>query len=174
MQRHATPRVEEIREEEKEQKTTAAIASAVPAKPSRAARKCPGDFVVTSEMQEFADQQFPAVNWRLETEKLRDHTFKNPIADWSGAWRNWIRRSAEDAPKSRDSPALSFRERDDLAAAERVRECSGGNVAAKPTTRRNDALQKVFDVSAKFVDQQPVRSPADPLRLVVDRVVEGA
>lgn len=170
--RNRTPDTDKTREEEKEQKTTAAIASAVSASPKRAVRKCPADFEVTAELQEFAGQ-FPAVDWRAETEKLRDHTFKNAISDWSGAWRNWIRRSAENGPNARASP-MSFRERDDLAAAERVRECSGGNVAAKPITRRNDALQKVFDVTPRFVDQQLVRPPANPLRLDVDRAVEGA
>ena len=75
---------------------TDAIASAASAKPPRAAKKCPATFDLTAELLEFA-ARFPAVDCQAETAKLRDHTFKNPISDWPGAWRNRIRRASESA-----------------------------------------------------------------------------
>ncbi len=49
-------------------------------------------------------------------------------------------------------PAQSFRERDAANAAARVAALSSPAVAAKPeTTRRNDALQEVFDAAPRLV-----------------------
>lgn len=45
---------------------------------------------------------------------------------------------------------LTFRERDSANAAARVHEMTGGLVSAKPTTRRNDALQEVFDATPRL------------------------
>lgn len=175
MSHQETPREEKRREEEKEQKTTAVIASAASAKPPRAVRKCPESFFLTAELLEFA-AKFPAVDCQAETEKLRDHTFKNAISDWPGAWRNWIRRAAENAHQARASP-MSFAERDELAAIARVHEMTGGLVSAKPfTPRRPDALQEVFDArtAARKMDHVAVRSDASPLRLgLVEQVERG-
>ncbi len=74
------------------QKPSASVGGA--AKP-RSTRKCPDTFVVSDEMREWAFREAPTVDVDRETAKLRDHTFRNAITDWPGAWRNWIRRSAE-------------------------------------------------------------------------------
>ncbi|MBC7604313.1 MAG: DUF1376 domain-containing protein [Ramlibacter sp.] len=158
----------------KEQDTDA-IASAASAKPPRAGRKCPGSFALTPELLEFAGK-FPTVDCQAETEKLRDHTFKNAISDWPGAWRNWIRRAADGAQQTRASP-MSFAERDELAAIARVHEMTGGLVSAKPfTPRRPDALQEVFDArtAARKMDHVAVRPDASALRLgLVEQVERG-
>jgi uncharacterized protein YdaU (DUF1376 family) len=153
---------------------TEAIASAASAKPPRAVRKCPESFSLTAELLEFA-AKFPAVDYRAETEKLRDHTFKNAISDWPGAWRNWIRRAAENLQQARASP-MSFAERDELAAIARVHEMTGGLVSANPfTPRRPDALQEVFDArtAARKMDHVAVRPAASSLRLGLVEQVEG-
>lgn len=74
--------------------TSEANASAGAAKPQRASRKCPKSFEPL-DAQEWIDQHCPGVDWKRETDKFRDYTFKNAITDWLGAWRNWMRRAHE-------------------------------------------------------------------------------
>lgn len=75
-----------------------------PAAPSRhAARRgtrLPEEFTVTVEMAQWAQERFPDVDRRLETEKFVDHFRSVPGSrglklDWVLTWRNWIRRAAE-------------------------------------------------------------------------------
>lgn len=70
--------------------TTEAKASG-DAKP-RATRKCPKSFH-PEDADAWTAEHCPGVDWRRETERMRDHTFKNSITDWLGTWRNWMRRS---------------------------------------------------------------------------------
>lgn len=133
----------EIEREIEKNKTTDAGASAGAAKP-RPSRKCPATFE-PEDPRSWIAAHTPGVDWQLETAKFRDHTFKNAISDWLGAWRNWMRRAAEDLGKG-----LSFRERDAQLATARIHEMTGGLVSAKPpvpVTRRNDALQEIFDAA---------------------------
>jgi hypothetical protein len=81
------------REEKKREEVTTSLRSVVSA--TRATRKCPESFEVTTAMQDWAATDAPCVDLKRETEKFRDHTFKTAHTDWPGAWRNWIRRSAE-------------------------------------------------------------------------------
>lgn len=67
---------------------------------ARATRKCPESFEVTDEMRTWAVEEAPGVDLRTETAKFRDHTFKNAITDWLGAWRNWMRRAVSDVKRS--------------------------------------------------------------------------
>ncbi len=135
---------EKSREEKEKNNTPAADASGA-AKPPRASRKCPPSFEPT-DPQAWVDEHTPGLDWPRETAKFRDHTFKNAISDWSGTWRNWMRRAFDDA---RGQGVLSFRERDQQAATARIHEMTGGLVSAKPAppTRRPDALQEVFDAA---------------------------
>lgn len=76
----------------------------------RPSRKCPDDFVVTPSMREWAASNAALVNIEVATEAFRDHTFKNAITDWDGAWRNWMRRDQQFAaekqrPATRRMPA---------------------------------------------------------------------
>lgn len=87
------------REEKRREEVTTSLRSVESA--SRATRKCPADFEISIELQNWAHAEAPGVDLRRETDKFRDHTFKTAHSDWPGAWRNWIRRSAESRTPSR-------------------------------------------------------------------------
>jgi hypothetical protein len=61
----------------------------------RGERNCPKAFSVTADLEGWAQAQGFRVNLDVETSRFRDYTFKRPITDWPGAWRNWIRNAAE-------------------------------------------------------------------------------
>jgi hypothetical protein len=65
----------------------------------RATRKCPDSFVVTDELKAWAAKEHPSIDAAAETAKFGDHTFKTAISDWPGAWRNWMRKAQDFAPK---------------------------------------------------------------------------
>lgn len=67
----------------------------------RAAKKCPADFVLTDDLREWAVEHAPDVDPDKATEAFRDHTFRNAITDWPGAWRNWLRKDQEFAANRR-------------------------------------------------------------------------
>jgi hypothetical protein len=69
----------------------------------RASRKCPLPFLVTPEMQVWAANNTPTVNVEAETAKFLDHTFKTAISDWPAAWRNWMRKAPDFAPRMNGS-----------------------------------------------------------------------
>lgn len=85
-----------------EEKRDTPPASRVPPEPSaraagkRALRKCPADFVVSLDLQVWAQDKAQGVDLTAETEKFRDWTFKTARTDWDGTWRNWMRKAAED------------------------------------------------------------------------------
>jgi hypothetical protein len=117
--------------------TTEAIAS-VAAKPPRASRKCPKDFE-PEDPDGFVARERLSVDWRAETLKFRDHTFRGGITDWQGAWRNWMRKAVEFGT---GKPATeSFAQR---AARARVESAVPG-VAARPTA----PVMEIFDVTAR-------------------------
>lgn len=96
---HATshqkkPRGEKSREEEK--KPLASIASDKPTRRARGDRFAPDDFEVTADMQAWAAENAPLVDWQRETERFVDWEFKSPRTDWARVWRTWMRR-AQDA-----------------------------------------------------------------------------
>lgn len=62
---------------------------------ARAARKCPVSFCITDEMRAWASGNAPLVDMTTATAAFRDHTFKNAIGDWLGAWRNWLRKDQQ-------------------------------------------------------------------------------
>jgi hypothetical protein len=107
----------------------------------RATRKCPPSFSLTPELQEWVEREFPMVNAESETEKFRDYTFRTAIRDWTGAWRNWMRKAAEFAAKrpaaAASEPAWAREKRERMAQL-------GPGVAAKQTA-------EVVDVTARFV-----------------------
>lgn len=101
------------------------------AKAQRGTKKAPVDFEPEGA-QAWVDSECPGLDWQRETAKFKDHTFKNAISDWRGAWRNWMRRAFDARPASRSAPLQSFRERDQDLAAARVHEMTGGLVSARP------------------------------------------
>lgn len=67
-----------------------------PSKP-RGSKRVPADFVVTDEMEVWAVEHVPLVDWRRETEKFQDWEFKSARTDWPAAWRSWMRKANDDA-----------------------------------------------------------------------------
>lgn len=65
------------------------------AAPKRPTRKCPADFVVTTDLQDWAAENHPGVDLMTQTASFRDYTFKTAMTDWPATWRNWIRKAAE-------------------------------------------------------------------------------
>lgn len=154
MQRHATPcNASDDQEtpigEERREDTSTSLRS-VEGASKRASRKCPPTFEVDDELRQWAASSHPAVNLQAETEKLRDHTFKAAISDWRGAWRNWIRRADENAPKARGSPPAETAYQRSMR--ERMAEFAGPSAAkAPPAAPRQTQLAEVIDVTPRLV-----------------------
>jgi hypothetical protein len=73
-----------------------------PGPPARGTRIPPG-FTVTGEMAEWARNETPFVDTRLEFAKFTDYWRAATGAratkrDWQATWRNWLRRAAEQHP----------------------------------------------------------------------------
>lgn len=68
---------------------------------SKRKTRCPDDFVVTEDMRTWASREHPTVDIDRETSKFRDHheAKGSTFIDWSKAWKNWVRRAEEWAPK---------------------------------------------------------------------------
>lgn len=58
-------------------------------------RRAPSDFAITSELRQWASEKCPAVDIEAETEKFRDHEYRDPHSDWPAAWRTWMRNAPE-------------------------------------------------------------------------------
>jgi hypothetical protein len=74
--------------------------SKAPAAKTRGSR-LPDDFTVTAEMVQWARANCPHVDGKYETEKFCDYWRAKAGAagtktDWTGTWRNWLRRAEED------------------------------------------------------------------------------
>lgn len=119
------------------------------AKP-RPLRKCPADFLVSPELQQWAREHVPTIDIRAETSKLRDHTFRTAITDWNGAWRNWMRRAADSAPRpANGQSAESFRERDERLAREKF-DFLTGRTPANTIPPQGDFIEaEVHDVTPR-------------------------
>lgn len=59
------------------------------------ARVVPQDFVITDGMRQWAKAKCPHVDIDAETEKFRDHEYRDPHSNWEAAWRQWMRRAPE-------------------------------------------------------------------------------
>jgi len=90
------------RSREEKRRTTTSLRSVDGAE--RATRKCPVTFEVTFELQDWANREAPGIDWKRETDKFRDYTFKTAHSDWAGAWRNWMRRCGESRATSKSAP----------------------------------------------------------------------
>ena len=108
--RDATERQKNARgEESREDSSSLRSEESAPAsRRLRATRKCPDGFEITDALRAWATENARSVDIVRETDKFRDYTFKTARADWDGAWRNWMRRAAENTrPPSRASPPQS-------------------------------------------------------------------
>lgn len=64
-------------------------------KKTRATKRCPTDFEVTTDMRAWAFETTPEVEIEAATAKFRDHTFAHARSDWPATWRNWMREEQE-------------------------------------------------------------------------------
>lgn len=71
-------------------------ASKSPRKPT-GSKRVPADFTVLPDMEAWATENAPLVDWRRETEKFRDWEFKTARTDWAATWRTWMRKAQESA-----------------------------------------------------------------------------
>ncbi|AER48441.1 replication initiation protein [Mycobacterium phage Babsiella] len=91
------------------------VAHSAPGAPSKSTRgsRLPEGWMPDDETIAAMRQQFPHVDLRAEHEKFTDYWrgaagAKGRKADWTATWRNWIRRAAENAPRtSASAPAAS-------------------------------------------------------------------
>ncbi len=67
-----------------------------PRKPA-GSKRVPADFAVDADMEAWATESAPLIDWRRETEKFRDWEFKTPRTDWAATWRTWMRKAQEGA-----------------------------------------------------------------------------
>jgi hypothetical protein len=112
----------------------------------RASRKCPEQFEVSDSLREWASANTPGADLGRETDAFRDHTFRASITDWDGAWRNWMRKAAERAPKARQADSVeSFQQR---AARERMQQMSPRLAAKAPGAQ---PFAEVIDGSTKLI-----------------------
>lgn len=110
-------------------------------KSPRPARKCPDTFLVEADLKAWGRQNHGRVDLRTETAKFRDHTFRNAITDWAGAWRNWIRKADEQlGPVVSGSPAAAPAPRRDRSGARALAFGRTTNPAGAPPA------QEVIDV----------------------------
>lgn len=63
----------------------------------RGKTKIPSPFEVTPEMESWARERYPQLDWSRETEKFVAWAKANDrrYADWLQAWRNWMHRATE-------------------------------------------------------------------------------
>lgn len=59
------------------------------------ARRVPADFAITDDLRKWAAEKCPGVDIDAETEKFRDHEYRDPHSDWPAAWRTWMRNVPE-------------------------------------------------------------------------------
>jgi hypothetical protein len=76
--------------------------------PRKRGCRIPENFPTDDDLT-WASENHPAVNRKLEAEKFRDYWSgvsgqKGVKLDWPATWRNWIRRTAENQPKTAEQP----------------------------------------------------------------------
>lgn len=136
------------------QSTNQPVLSSPPTVSNRATKKCPASFIPTKEMRDWALMTCPDASIAVETDKLRDHTFKTARSDWPGTWRNWMRKAHEDAanrPKARPAPE-SFKASDDREARARWEEMTGRTHPDNLTKPKPTHGGMVVDVTPKSLE----------------------
>ncbi|ADL71246.1 hypothetical protein ISLAND3_64 [Mycobacterium phage Island3] len=91
------------------------VAQSAPAAPAAKAprgSRLPDGWMPDDETIAAMRQQFPHVDLRAEHEKFTDYWrgaagAKGRKADWTATWRNWIRRAAENAPRTSASAPVA-------------------------------------------------------------------
>ncbi len=81
---------------------------------NRRSRFCPDDFELDDELIAFAFAE--GLNRdRVEREmaKMKDHEYDRPKSDWRKAFKNWIRKAAEDAGRRQGTVSFAQKARDE-------------------------------------------------------------
>lgn len=94
-----------------EKKPSVSVASGKPPRKPAGSKRVPADFAVSDDMEAWAAESAPLVDWKRETEKFRDWEFKSPRTDWTATWRTWMRKAQESAVErgvTARSPARDF------------------------------------------------------------------
>lgn len=97
---------------------------------ARASKRCPPDFVVTADLQQWARSDVPLVDTGRETEIFRDHTWRTGISDWQAAWKNWMRKEQKRLAEKKAPQAVESTYRREKR--ERAEELTAGLASAKP------------------------------------------
>lgn len=122
-------------------------------------KKCPKTFTVTPRMWGWSALECPLLSpgdVERETKKFRDHTFGRSISDWTGAWRNWLRKEQvfrEQRAGVTRGPAMNAKE----AERQRVLESMYGNKEKKDGASGQSAI----DVESRVVGN-PETDPLPP------------
>ena len=141
------------RKEEEKEKPTRKRAAVPPSKPDEVSAQTWDDWL--SLRRRKGAPVTPTVLSEATAEALKaGMTMERFLAVWcmrgsQGLQAEWLKPHE----RSDGLHAQSFRERDAANAIERVKQTGGGLVHAKtsPITRRNDALQEVFDAAPRLV-----------------------
>lgn len=88
-------------------------------------RTVPVGFEITEAMRKWAKEKTPNVDIEAQTERFRDHEFRDPHSDWAAAWRQWMRRTPEFQPRNgaaRKADYVPPKTIEQLEAEERARD----------------------------------------------------
>lgn len=108
-------------------------------------KRCPPEFEVTAALVLWADEKCPGLNIQRETERLRNHQFRDAHSDWPATWRNWMMTAYDDVLRvtgkahgsyiGKPSGATAYQQR----MVERAKSLTGGLTAKpKPNSERQD------------------------------------
>ncbi len=122
-----------------------------PNRTSSAQKSCPEGFTVTPAMVQYAADKAPDVDWKRQTEKFRNHQFRQGYVDWSATWRNWM-LEAQDRYEARHNGAAA-------GAAEAVR----GQKPAE-TNYARAMRERTAEATGGILAQSP--KVLGPLRLI--------
>jgi hypothetical protein len=78
-----------------------AASAEAPAPKPRGVKRVPASFEVSAEMVLWAAESAPDVDWKRQTERMRDWEYKHPRTDWAAAWRTWMRKAQEEHDQGR-------------------------------------------------------------------------
>jgi hypothetical protein len=122
-----------------------------PTREAQSATRLPDGWQPKASTIEWAKRSEPNVDLRREHEKFTDHWLAAAGAsarkrDWDAAWRNWIRRAADQSPRRGTSPTAASttdaRVSQALDLAAYYRQVDGGDPAALGLPARSRPVQQ--------------------------------
>lgn len=77
----------------------------------KVSRRCPSDYEPSEAIRQLAiAERFQPGELERELAKFRDHQFRDAHTDWNAAFRNWLRRAAENRPKNGTDPKFAAKQ----------------------------------------------------------------